>query len=194
MCRLNAACRKGSNGYSKPRNSTSYDKNEEGVGNPSIAAKKMAISHPGPKNWSFGHIRHLPLPMLACRSRTFGTHTAVDNTSVALPVAIRRVVVGIGVRCAGARFEKGGRGAVGHALFWVVADWTGTPGGFYEVWVSLCLGWVGLRGGMALGRRLGMFGLRADTCARDFVGYWFGKEDGGLPRYVLFSASVAVVE
>ena len=70
--------------------------------------------------------------MLACRSRTFGTHTAVDDTSVALPVAIRRVVVGEGVGCAGARFEKGGRGAVGHALFWVVADWTGTSGGVLQ--------------------------------------------------------------
>ena len=135
--------------------------------------QKMPTSHPGPK-MSLRHIRQFPLPMLACRSRTFGAHTAVNDPSVALAVAIRRVVVGVGVGCAGARFEKGGRGAVGHALFWVVADWTGTSGGFYDVWVSLCLG---LKGRMGLGRWLGVCGLLLDTSARDFVGYWIGEGD-----------------
>ena len=91
------------------------------------------------------HINHLPLPMLPCRSRTFRAHTTINDTSVALPVAIRLVVVGVRIRCAGAGFEKGGRGAVGHALFWVVADWSGTSGGFYDTRVSLLLG---LRGRM----------------------------------------------
>ena len=108
---------------------------------------------------SFRHISHLPLPMLPCRSRTFGTHTAINDTSITLPIAIRLVVVGVGISCAGAGFEKGGRGAVGHALFWVVADWSGTSGGFYDARVSFfCLGWVEREDGWAWGDGWGCVG------------------------------------
>lgn len=72
------------------------------------------------------HIRQLPLAVLACRSGALRTHTAVDHTSVALPVAIRSVVVRVGVCCARARLEKGGSRSVGNILFWVVADRAGT--------------------------------------------------------------------
>lgn len=70
--------------------------------------------------------QQLALSVLACRSRTFGTHATIDHTGVALPVAIGGVVVGVGVCCTGARLEKRGSGTVGDALCRVVADRAGT--------------------------------------------------------------------
>lgn len=74
-----------------------------------------------------GAIRQqLALAVLAGRSGTFGTHATIDHTSVALPVAIGGVIVGVGVCCTGARLEKGRSGTVRDALFRVIADWAGT--------------------------------------------------------------------
>ena len=66
--------------------------------------------------------RELPLAVLAGRSGAFGTHTAVDHTTVALPVAVRGVIVRVGVGCTCTRLEKWGSGTVGNALFRVVAN------------------------------------------------------------------------
>ena len=72
------------------------------------------------------HSRQLALAVLAGRSRTFGAHTTVDHTTVALPVAIRSVIVRVGVGCTCTRFEKGCSRSVRNALFRIVANWTGT--------------------------------------------------------------------
>ena len=71
-------------------------------------------------------VGQLPLAVLARRSRTFGTHTTVDDASVALPVAIRSVVVGVSVGCTCTRLEKAGGRSVRNALLGVVANRTGT--------------------------------------------------------------------
>ena len=68
----------------------------------------------------------LALAGLAGRSRTFGTHTTVDHTTVALSVAIRSVIVRVGVGCTCARFEKGRSRSVRNALFRIIANWAGT--------------------------------------------------------------------
>lgn len=73
-----------------------------------------------------GTRQQLALSVLACRSRTSGTHATINHTGVALPVAIGGVVVGVGVCCTGARLEKWGSRTVGDALFRVVADRAGT--------------------------------------------------------------------
>ena len=68
----------------------------------------------------------LPLAVLAGRRGAFGTYAAVDDAAVALAVAVGQIVLGVGVSGAGARLEKGRRGSVGDALFWVVAYRAGT--------------------------------------------------------------------
>lgn len=72
------------------------------------------------------HFRQLALTVLTGRSRTFGTHTTVDHTTVALPVAIRSVIVRVGVGCTSTRLEKGCSRSIRNALFRIVANWTGT--------------------------------------------------------------------
>ena len=71
-------------------------------------------------------VGQLPLAVLARRSRTFGTYTAVDDAAVALVVAVRSVVVGICVGGACTWLEKAGRRSVGDVLLGVIADRAGT--------------------------------------------------------------------
>ena len=72
-----------------------------------------------------GDVRQLPLAVLARRSGTFGTHTTIDDTSVALPVAIRSVVVRVSVGCTCTWLEKAGSRSVRNALLGVVANRAG---------------------------------------------------------------------
>ena len=110
-----------------------YARRSETMLNPTIRQCSLSFfSSLGGLNQSTGpqvplsDVRQLPLAVLARRSRTFGTHTTVDDTSVALPVAIRSVVVRVSVGCTCTRLEKAGSGSVRNALLWVVADRAGT--------------------------------------------------------------------
>lgn len=98
------------------------------------------------------YIGQLPLAVLALRGGTCGTDAAVDDAGVALPVAIGRVVVGVSIGCAGARFEEGGSGAVGDVLLWVVAYGARTLFGAGVAVVEKC--W---------GRRVSVCGYRKRT-------------------------------
>ena len=71
-------------------------------------------------------VGQLPLAVLARRSRAFGTHTTINDTSVALAVAIRCVVVRVSVGCTCTWLEKAGSRSVRNALLWVVANRAGT--------------------------------------------------------------------
>lgn len=71
-------------------------------------------------------IRQLLLAVLTSWSWAFSTHTTVNDTSVALPVAIRSVIVRVGVGCTCTRLEKRGSRFVRNALFWVVTNRAGT--------------------------------------------------------------------
>ena len=59
-------------------------------------------------------------------SRAFRTHTTFDHTRIALPVAVRSIVVRVSVRRTSARCEKGSSRSVWDTLFWVVANRAGT--------------------------------------------------------------------
>ena len=71
-------------------------------------------------------IRQLPLAVLTSWSWAFSTHRTVDYTSVALPVAVRSVIVRVGVGCTRTRLEKRGSRFVRNASFWVVTNRAGT--------------------------------------------------------------------
>ena len=71
-------------------------------------------------------VGQLPLAVLARRSRTFGTDTAVNDAGIALVVAICSVVVRVCVGCPCTWLEKAGRRSVGDVLLGVVADRAGT--------------------------------------------------------------------
>ena len=73
-----------------------------------------------------GDARQLPLAVLARRSGTVGAHATVDDTRVALPVAVRGVVVGVSVGRPLTRLEEAGSRSVGDALLRVVAYRAGT--------------------------------------------------------------------
>lgn len=64
--------------------------------------------------------------MLTCWSRAWSTHATIYDTSVALLVAVRSIIVWVGVCGACTRFEKGGSRPVWDVLFWIVADRAGT--------------------------------------------------------------------
>ena len=71
-------------------------------------------------------IRQLLLAVVTSWSWAFSTHTTVDYTSVALPVAVRSVIVRVGIGYTCTRLEKCGSRLVRNALFWVVTNRAGT--------------------------------------------------------------------
>ena len=73
-----------------------------------------------------GDIRQLPFAVLTCRSRASSTHTTIDHASVALPVAVCRIVVRVSVSRASTWLKKVGSRSVRNTLFGVVANRAGT--------------------------------------------------------------------
>ena len=72
-----------------------------------------------------GDVRQLPFAVLTRRSRAFGTNTTIDDTGVALSVAIRSIVVGVSIGCTCTWLEKAGSRSVRNALLGVVANRAG---------------------------------------------------------------------